>query len=96
VGKPAGYGYTDTTDKAILVSIDPATLLGTYDETNFQRFDLVLADACKLSTLYNMLCKVNTGCFWHGHLCKFTAASHIDFWLCWMPLLPPCLLYSKS
>ena len=51
VGQPGGYGYTDTTDKAILVSIDPATLLGTYDETNFQRFDLVLADACKLSTL---------------------------------------------
>jgi len=56
VGKPAGYGYTDTTDKAILVSIDPATLLGTYDETNFHRFDLVLADACKLSTL---LCTVS-------------------------------------
>ena len=51
VGQPGGYGYADTTDKAILVSIDPATLLGTYDETNFQRFDLVLADACKLSTL---------------------------------------------
>lgn len=57
MGKPAGYGYTDTTNKAILVSIDPATLLGTYNETNFRRFDLVLADACKLSTL---LCTVTT------------------------------------
>lgn len=46
-GQPAGYGYTDTTEKAILVSIDPITLAGTYNETNFQRFDLVLAQACK-------------------------------------------------
>lgn len=58
VGKPAGYGYTDTTDKAILVSIDPATLLGTYDETNFQRFDLVLADA-SLAGTYSIVTLVN-------------------------------------
>ena len=46
-GKPAGYGYTDTTEKSILVSIDPITLAGTYNESNFKRFDLVLAEACK-------------------------------------------------
>lgn len=50
-GKAAGYGYTDTTEKAILVSIDPITLAGTYNETNFQRFDLVLAQACKPQNL---------------------------------------------
>ena len=67
MGKPAGYGYTDTTDKAILVSIDPATLLGTYDETNFQRFDLVLADACKLSTL-----------LWHSQHRSFVGWSFVQ------------------
>ena len=51
VGQPAGYGYTDTTGRAILVSIDSVTLMGTYDETSFQRFDLVLADACELSEI---------------------------------------------
>ena len=49
LGKAAGYGYVDTTDKSILVSIDPITLQGTYNETNFRRFDLVLAEACKIS-----------------------------------------------
>lgn len=49
LGKAAGYGYVDTTDKSILVRIDPLTLAGTYNETNFRRFDLVLAEACKIS-----------------------------------------------
>lgn len=49
LGKAAGYGYVDTTDKSILVKIDPLTLAGTYNETNFRRFDLVLAEACKIS-----------------------------------------------
>lgn len=49
LGKAAGYGYVDTSDKSILVSIDPVTLAGTYNETNFRRFDLVLAEACKTS-----------------------------------------------
>ena len=48
-GRASGYGYTDTTRKSILVSIDPTTLVGTYNETNFRRFDLVLAEACKLA-----------------------------------------------
>lgn len=48
-GKASGYGYTDTTGKSILVSIDPTTLVGSYNETNFRRFDLVLAEACKLA-----------------------------------------------
>ena len=47
VGNPAGYGYTNTTDRSILVSIDPVTLEGKYNETSFKRFDLVLAEACK-------------------------------------------------
>lgn len=50
-GQPAGYGYTDTAEKSILVSIDPISLAGTYNETNFQRFDLVLAEACKFPAL---------------------------------------------
>ena len=54
-GKPAGYGYTDTTEKSILLSIHPITLAGTYNETNFQRFDLVLAQACKLPTSMSKL-----------------------------------------
>lgn len=47
-GIVGGYGFTDTTDKSIMISIDPVSLQGTYNETGFRRFDLALDAACKL------------------------------------------------
>ena len=79
-GKASGYGYLDTTVKSILVSLDPVTLAGTYNETNFRRFDLVLAEACKdLAAHVENQPQHNLAPEWHLHLHLHLPHCHDPF-----------------